>query len=754
MSRFLILLAAAALAAGVGTGAVGAAGSSSKGGASSLAITTHPRPTTWANFDPTHLRCTTRFGDPFLRHGGIVNGIAAMSGQRLASAGSDGMVRLWDMRNGKQLAQFFGDGGMIEVIVLPGEEQLLGMGERGTFLWDLKTGKSLHDFREGKGSSHMAFDPKNQRLAFDLNDSVSVHDLPGRKELFQFPIPGRMLAGLAFNTQGDLIVGSSDSKIYLLAGASQAPQVLKPEDKEIAQESLHTSSITALVSSPAHDKAFVCCASPWLMDLANGQRLWTARKVSEPWRGAFSADGKRIAAVGDKDLYLLDSANGTLLWSAAVPGSGHCGLGFSLDGAEIYCGSDSLICRFDAATGRQLYPPLDKPLRNWAVHTSVVPGTDLLVESGGNRSGGVRLIDRNSGLVKAEYLVGQPVVNSAVSPDGRFIMVRKAQTIPILQLTTGRQVAVYMREQDQNYWYPPGCMSPDGQKCIILAGGEFRVYDPAEDLIDYQERVSRGAGMVNGTGQREAMICYDRIKILNFGGHVLQELPTEKMDGGTVRYCAFFPGDQKLLAATEHGLYFWSGQGSKIQPRKLSSDEIQKAIGQLGDASFAKREAATNLLISGGEAVLPALKQVTSSDMEVKDRIAKVEKQVTVCDFTLRSAVHLPCTGKEVTLPGIGVTVTTPCPVFWNLAVHPDGVHFAALRGELFSRCIIFGRIDGEKIKLLCQVIPEEIPNSIEFDDRGFLVTGNLNGTTTIYDSGPGGLPSQPVEQVDEVKGL
>src|SRR5437879_651866 len=48
-----------------------------------------------------------RFGTVRWRHGNFVNTVSvAPDGERVASAGGDGMLRLWDLKTGKPLAAF------------------------------------------------------------------------------------------------------------------------------------------------------------------------------------------------------------------------------------------------------------------------------------------------------------------------------------------------------------------------------------------------------------------------------------------------------------------------------------------------------------------------------------------------------------------------------------------------------------------------------------------------------------------------
>jgi WD40 repeat protein len=306
-------------------------------------------------------------------HTGAAYGIAfAPDGQRVATAGEDRAVRLWDAGSGKEIKALTGHGQRVmRVAFSPDGKWLVSGNEEEWKLWDAG---GLAEVRTVTGpAGWFAFAPDGKSLLVGRHNNAGNADAP--HTITRWDTEGKDLATLTLQGRGGWAnyALSPDGKTLFAVAVHVADRTLRSYDTATGAERPrqgHAGQVLGVAISP-DGKTLASCGEdrtvrPW--DLATARLRHTlAGNPQQAFTIAFSPDGKALAAGRDDGtIPLWDAATGKELRTL----TGHEGrvwqIAFSPDGRFLAsAGQDGIVKLWEVQTGRtrrsfrgRLVPPM------------------------------------------------------------------------------------------------------------------------------------------------------------------------------------------------------------------------------------------------------------------------------------------------------------------------------------------------------------------------------------------------------------
>ncbi len=436
--------------------------------------------------DPLPLGAVARLGSIRLRHAGMSDFVFLPGGKTVLSAGSDRVLRFWDLATGRQAraVTLQGKAGPGRAVTLSPDGKTLVADDGGMLVfWEVDSGKEIKTLRAPDARvGYLYFSPEGKTLAVGRRDwRVSFIEWQTGKE-HEVPLPIVPRAAVQFSMDSTFHGSfSPDGKWFVSQAISLEPLGVFEAATGREVHRFPCPASTSTVSPDSKQLAVSCMQNDKggpetvlrLFDLASGKEVKQfPLGIEESYFSlAFSPNGKILACGFSDRSCLLDATTGRVLHRL----SGRpIGMAFSPDGKTLVASTGHRLRFWDVATGQERH---DRPGEFGYNPVLAVSPDGCHLASADWMEQVVSLWDTTSSrLVRRLPLKGQQryVRNLAFSVDGQTLVA--SQGMGYLQfwdvVSGNEQRAVQLHDPSQGnrgdaYFYQLR-VAPDGKHVTTL----------------------------------------------------------------------------------------------------------------------------------------------------------------------------------------------------------------------------------------------------------------------------------------------
>jgi WD40 repeat protein/tRNA A-37 threonylcarbamoyl transferase component Bud32 len=409
-------------------------------------------------------------------HANAVYGVAfSPDGKRLASAGRDGTVKVWDAETGKERASLERHISRVLCVAYSADGRRLASAswDRTVRVWDTAADREVYSLRVLAHVLSVAFSPDGRHLALgDARGTVQIRQGADGAAVIAWKAHRDGVSGVAFSPDGRLATAGHDGVISIWDAAT---------GKVVHSLEGHTGAVAGLAYSP--DGRQLASAG------ADGTvRVWHAadgklRHLFHEHTGpatavAYSPDGRQVASASlDRTVRVWDANDGSLVRTFRGHTDRVLAVAYSPDGKRLAsAGEDETV---------QLWPATADEARTLRGHGGEVQGVAFSPTcpklASANHDGTVELWDVVTGERLRLLTTGdRQVFAVAFSPDGRYLAAAGSdQRVHVWDAAGGK--AIWDAGGHGN-WVHSLAYSPDGRLLASGSGdGTIRFWDAETD---------------------------------------------------------------------------------------------------------------------------------------------------------------------------------------------------------------------------------------------------------------------------------